>query len=397
MLSVSRLLAGTLTEGDILRYGRSATRGPAHLLHFARDKRPVVVWNVTGRCNLHCVHCYASATDRPFTGELTTTEGLQLLEQLAAFGVPSVLFSGGEPLLRPDLFDLAARARFLGLRTVLSTNGTRIDAETARRIAETGFAYAGISLDGLEGTHDRMRGQPGAFAASVQAFRHLRAAGVRSGLRITLNARNVDDLPAVFDLIEDEGIERCCVYHLAYSGRGGRIARFDLDHARTRAALDLVFDAAERFHARGLTKEILTVDNHADNAYLYFRVRDRQPARAAEVLRMLRWNGGNQSGVAVASVHPTGTVHADQFSWSHSFGNVRERPFGEIWTDTSDPRMAVFKDRAASLPGRCQACSWLSVCNGNLRARAEAATGDFLGLDPACYLTEGERSVPAAP
>lgn len=394
MLSVSRLLNGTISEGDVLRYGRS-TRGPAHLLHFATVKRPVVVWNTTGRCNLHCMHCYANATDQAWPGELTTGEGMALLRQLADFGVPSVLFSGGEPLLRPDLFELASYARELGLRTVLSTNGTLIDRAAAARIAATGFSYVGVSLDGLEGTHDRIRGQKGAFRDSLAAIRHLRGAKVRTGLRFTVHAKNVAEMPQVFDLLESEDIDRCCIYHLAYSGRGGRISSFDLDSRATRQSVDYVFERAERFHRDGIEKEILTVDNHTDNVALYLRVLERNPERASEILQLLQWNGGNQSGVAIASIHPTGTVHADQFSWNYSFGNVRERSFGDIWTDTGDERMHILKDRATHLPERCRTCTWVSVCNGNLRARAEYATGDFLGEDPACYLDEAERVRPA--
>lgn len=390
MLSVSRLLNGTVSEGDALRYGRAHRGAPAHMLHFAEDKRPVVVWNMTRQCNLFCMHCYATASKDPMPGELTTDEGFRLIDQLADFEVPSILFSGGEPLMRRDVFELADYAAQMGLRTVLSTNGTLIDGETAARIKDTGFSYVGISLDGLEGTHDKVRGKKGAFQASIEAIRHLRNAGVRTGLRYTVHAKNLADLPAVLDLIESEGIDRCCFYHLAYSGRGGKISAFDLTADQTREALDLVFDRAEELHRRGLDKEFLTVDNHADSAYLYLRVKEHQPERAREVLGLLRRNGGNQSGVAIASIHPTGTVHADQFSWNYSFGNVRERSFGDIWTDVSDSRMSVLKNRQEHLPERCRRCQWLDICNGNLRARAEYATGDFLGEDPACYLTDSE-------
>jgi Fe-coproporphyrin III synthase len=392
MLSVSRLLNGTVSIGDALRYGRAAPGTPAHMLHFALDKRPVVVWNMTRQCNLFCMHCYASATKDPLPGELSTEEGYRLIDQLADFEVPTILFSGGEPLMRQDLFELAEYATQLGLRAVLSTNGVLIDSETAQRIRETGFSYVGISLDGLEKTHDRVRGKPGAFRDSIEAIRHLRAAGVRTGLRYTIHAKNIHDLPDVFDMIESEAIHRCCVYHLAYAGRGGKISSFDLDAAETRSALDLVFDRVEDFHRRSLDKEVLTVDNHADNVYLYRRIREKDTGRADEVLSLLERNGGNQSGVAIASIHPTGSVHADQFSWNYSFGNVRERSFGEIWTDLSDERMRILKDRRSHLPPQCQECRWVNVCNGNLRARAEYATGDFLGFDPSCYLTEEERT-----
>ncbi|MBA4180146.1 MAG: 12,18-didecarboxysiroheme deacetylase [Anaerolinea sp.] len=390
MLSVSRLLNGSLSEGDVLRYGRSSQRGPAHLLHFSADKKPVVAWNITGQCNLKCMHCYASATSKPFAGELTTAECYKVLDDLAAYKVPSVLFSGGEPLMRPELFEFADYARQLGLRTVLSTNGTLIDSAMALRIREAGFTYAGISLDGTEPTHDRIRGKRGAFAASLEAIRRLREAGVRTGLRFTVHAKNLQDLPAVFDLVEEEEIPRICVYHLGYAGRGGGISSFDLTAEETRAAVDYIFQRCDDFGRRGLDHEVLTVGNHTDNAYLYLAVEKRDPARAGELRQLLEWNGGNQSGIAIASINPRGTVHADQFSWDYSLGNVRERPFGEIWADTAHPRMAILKDRTAHLPGRCRACRFVAMCNGNLRARAEFATGDFLGMDPSCYLTDAE-------
>lgn len=390
MLSVSRLLTGSVTAGDALRYERRSQAMPPHLLHYSADKRPIVVWNLTRRCNLHCAHCYADARGSADVDELTTDEGERLLGQLAAFGVPVVLFSGGEPMMRDDLFQLAATARQLGMRAVLSTNGTLIDAAAASAIREIGFSYVGVSLDGLEPAHDKLRGKAGAFVSTLDGLRRLREAGVRTGLRFAAHRGNADQIDAMFDLIEDEDIPRCCVYHLAYAGRGSRIRGLALDSLETRALMTRIFERTLDFHHRGIEKEILTVDNHADAPFLYFYLRERQPDRAAETLQLLRWNGGNQSGVAIASIDPHGEVHADQFSWDYTFGNVRARHFGEIWTDRSHPRMAVLKDRASSLPPRCRTCQWTGICNGNLRARAEAATGDFLGMDPACYLTDAE-------
>lgn len=395
MLSVSRLLNGTTTEGDVLRYGRSSQQGPAHLLHFSADKKPVVAWNITGQCNLKCMHCYASATSKPFEGELTTAECYKVLDDLAAYHVPSVLFSGGEPLMRPELFEFAEYARKVGLRTVLSSNGTLIDREMAVRVRDAGFTYAGISLDGTERTHDQIRGVRGSFQASLQAIRYLREAGVRTGVRFTVHAKNLSDMEAIFDIVEEEAIPRVCVYHLGYAGRGGRISAFDLTAEETRAAVDYVFARSQDFHRRGLDHEILTVGNHTDNAYLCLAVEKQDPSRAAELVQLLEWNGGNQSGIAIASINPRGTVHADQFSWGYSLGNVRERSFGEIWDDRSHPRMGILKDRASHLPQRCQDCRFVRMCNGNLRARAEYATGDFLGFDPSCYLTDEEIGLAA--
>lgn len=396
MLSVTRLLCGTATPGDALRYGRHSGRLPAHLLHFAEDKKPVVVWNCTRRCDLKCVHCYASAADRDFPGELTTAEGRALIDDLAAFGAPVILFSGGEPLLRPDLFELAGYAKSQGLRAVLSTNGTHIDDATADRIKDIGFSYVGISLDGLEQVHDKVRGVKGAFKASLEGIRRCRDRGIRVGLRYTVHKLNVDELPGIFDLLETENIPRCCFYHLAYAGRGDKLKRFDLEPAETRRAVDYVFERTLDFHQRGLEKDILTVDNHADNAYLFLKLEAMDPVRAAEVYQMLVWNGGNQSGIAIGCVDNEGNVHPDQFSWHVPLGNVRERLFSEIWTDTSNPHLALMKEKPRQIGGRCANCRFFSLCNGNLRVRAHSYHGDWRADDPACYLTDAEID-PALP
>lgn len=396
MLSVSRLLNGTATSADALRYGRESARLPPHLLHFSRDKKPVVVWNATRRCNLHCLHCYSSSRDREYPDELTTDEGKDLLEDLASFGVTTVLFSGGEPLMRPDLFELVQYAHRCGLRCVLSTNGTLIDGAAARRVVDAGFSYAGISFDGIGAAHDVVRGKTGAYDLSLRALRLLRDLGMRVGVRFTVHRYNLVELPAIFSLLEDEGIDRFCMYHLAYAGRGERIQSSDLTPEQTRAAVDYVFGRTEEFFQRGLEKEVLTVDNHADNAFLWMRIKERQPERADEVWQMMSWNGDNQSGVAVASIDPTSGVHADQFSWNYTLGNVRERPFSAIWSPAgggSDPRLAALRRKPRPIKGRCASCRFLPVCNGNLRARAEIYFDDFLAPDPACYLTDEEIGI----
>ena len=390
MIGVSKLLCGTVTPSDALRYGRRSAGSPSHLLQFTADKKPVVVWNSTQACNLACVHCYYTARRQRDPGELTTAEAKAMIDDLAAFGAPVLLFSGGEPLLREDLYELGAYARERGIRTVISTNGTLIDRAAAERIREAGFSYVGISLDGIRATNDRFRGMAGAFDAALAGMRHCTEAGVRTGLRLTLNKHNVADLDAIFDLLEEEQIRRACFYHLVYAGRGRRIQADDLTPAESRAAVDLIFDRTEDLHRRGVDIEILTVDNHADGPYLLRRVQERQPERAADVLQLLRWNGGNASGIGIADVDHLGNVHADQFWQHYFFGNVRERPFSQIWMDTSDPLMAGLKDRKPLLKGRCASCRYLEICNGNFRVRAEAVYGDVWAPDPACYLTDEE-------
>ncbi len=385
MIGISRLYCGTVEPSDPLRYGRKHSGLPS-----SRDGKPVVVWNVGRRCNLRCVHCYSQSRDEEYGGELSREDGLRLLDDLGRFGVPVVLFSGGEPLMRPDLFDLIARARERGMRAVLSTNGTLITPETAARLKEQGLSYVGVSLDGLRETHDRFRGMPGAFDRALEGIRACAAAGVKVGLRFTMNNRNAQDIPGIFDLIRRERIPRVCFYHLVYTGRGSRLIGEDLSHAETRRAVDLIIDRAKALHGGGDSVEVLTVDNHCDGPYLYMRLLRESSARAPGVMDLLKMNGGNNSGQGIGCVSWDGTVHPDQFWRHYSCGNVRERAFGDIWTDPAEPLLSKLRERKRHMRCRCMRCKWLDVCNGNFRARAEAATGDVWGDDPACYFTDEE-------
>jgi 12,18-didecarboxysiroheme deacetylase len=390
MIGISKLYCGTVEPSDVLRYGAAARHMPSHLLQFARDKRPVVVWNCTRRCNLRCVHCYSQSADRDYPGELTTAQAQAMLADLAAFGVPVVLFSGGEPLLRPDVIDLAARAVSLKMRAVLSTNGTLIDPAAARRLAGVGLSYVGISLDGMRDANDRFRGQAGAFDAAIAGVRACQDAGLKVGLRLTLTRHTVADLDAIFDLMIEHRVPRVCFYHLVYTGRGAAMTGDDLDLAATRQAVDRIIDRTAAMHAAGNPVEVLTVDNHADGPYLYLRMLREGGPRAAAVLDLLRMNGGSSSGVGIGCVSWDGSVHPDQF-WRHdALGNVRQRPFSAIWTDTSNPLMARLKDKKAHVGGRCATCRFLDICGGNSRVRAQAVTGDQWAADPACYLTDQE-------
>ncbi|MHC5080447.1 MAG: 12,18-didecarboxysiroheme deacetylase [Planctomycetota bacterium] len=393
MIGISKLYCGSVEPSDVLRYGARGKPLPSHLLQFSAEKKPVVVWNVTRRCNLRCVHCYAHARGRGGRGELTREEGYALIDDLAGFGTPVILFSGGEPLLRKDLFDLLDRAVSRGMRTVVSTNGTLIGEGEADRLASAGVSYVGISLDGLGEVNDRFRGRPGAFEDALSGIRLCRERGIKVGLRFTIHRRNASHVEGIFDLLEREAIPRICFYHLVYAGRGGNLMEEDLDHGETRGIVDRIIDRTADLHRRGKPVEVLTVDNHADGPFLYLRmVREGHP-RAPEVLELLRMNGGNSSGVGIGCVSWDGVVHADQF-WRHlPLGNVRERPFSSIWTDPADPLLRKLKEKKKHVTGRCAACRWLEVCGGNFRVRAEAATGDLWAPDPACYLTDAEIAV----
>jgi radical SAM protein with 4Fe4S-binding SPASM domain len=356
----------------------------------------VVVWNAGRRCNLRCAHCYSGSADRAYPEELTTAEGGALIDDLARFGVPVILFSGGEPLMRPDILELIARARKRGVRSVLSTNGTLITPALARELKRLDLSYAGISLDGLEDTHDRFRGVPGAFRRAMAGLEACREAGIKVGIRFTISRRTREDIPGIFSLVGERRIPRVCFYHLVYAGRGSGLAGEDLGREQTRREVDRIMDLTRELHRAGHAAEVLTVDNHADGVYLYLRLRREDPVRAEQVLALLRMSGGNSSGQGIGCVSWDGSVHADQF-WRHrSFGNVRRRPFSEIWSDLSDPLLAGLRDRKSRLKGRCARCRFLDLCGGNLRVRAEAVTGDVWEPDPACYLTDREIGLEGA-
>ena len=390
MIGISKLYCGAVEPGDVLRYNRESGRLPSHLLQFSRDKKPVVVWNMTRRCNLRCVHCYSSSQNIHYGNELTTAEAKVMIRDLATFGSPVILFSGGEPLMHRGLPELARYAVDQGMRAVISTNGTLITRQKAAVFKEIGLSYVGVSLDGMKVTHDYFRGVEGAFDTAMKGIRTCRDLGIKVGVRFTINRHNVADVPAIFDLLEKENIPRCCFYHLVYSGRGSKLIGEDLSHDQTRALLDLIMDRTKDLFSRGLEKEILTVDNHADGPYLYLRLQKENPGRAAEVLELLKMNEGNSSGNGIACISWDGEIHADQFWRGISFGNVQTRPFSEIWTDTGNELMAKLKDKKPYVTGRCAQCRWLEICAGNFRARSEAVTGDTWAPDPACYLTEEE-------
>ena len=394
MISVTKLLFATEYYGDSLRYTDNA--------HKARNgvregMGPVVVWNSTRTCNLKCRHCYMSSDAKKYQNELTTAEAKQFIDDLADFNVPVLLFSGGEPLIRPDFFELADYAAKKGVRPTLSTNGTLITPEVARKIKDIGVGYVGISLDGLREVNDKFRGKAGAFEAAMNGIKNCVAVDQRVGLRFTINHHNIQELENIFDFIEEENINRVCFYHLVYSGRGNQMMDEDVTAEESRRAMDIIIRRTRDFEERGLKKEILTVDNHCDGVYMYLKaLQEGKDELAQQIKKYIAMNGGNRSGMAFAEVDPLGYVHPDQFTQHHTFGNVRERKFGDIWQDTTNPIMAGLKDRKPLLKGRCSKCKFLDNCNGNFRTRAEARTGDFWESDPSCYLTDEEIGITGA-
>ncbi|MCL4427590.1 MAG: 12,18-didecarboxysiroheme deacetylase [Deltaproteobacteria bacterium] len=391
MIGISKLYCGGVHASDALRYGRMSSKLPSHLLQFSEDKKPVIVWNMTRTCNLNCVHCYSQSKNLQYNNELTLEQGKAFIDDISAFGSPVMLFSGGEPLMHPHFLDLCFYAKSKGMRAVISTNGTLITKELAQELKKVGLSYVGISLDGLESVHDRFRGKKGAFREAIDGINYAKEAGIKVGLRFTINKRNAQEIPGIFKLLEEENIPRVCFYHLVYAGRGTKLMEEDLSHEETRQTVDAILELTKEVYSRDNQKEVLTVDNHADGPYIYLKLlKEGKTEEAANVMSLLKMNGGNSSGVGIGCVSWDGEVYADQFWRHYSFGNVKERNFSEIWTDISNPLMKQLKNKKEYVKGKCKDCKWLDICNGNFRVRSEAKEDDLWAPDPACYLTDEE-------
>lgn len=392
MINCSRLLCGGVTLTEIKRYEngrRQAGAVPRDLVRYTRMPAPLVVWNTTRSCNLACRHCYIGAELLPADDELSTEEAWDFIDDMAEMGVPMLALSGGEPLCRPDVFDLCRHAVSRGINTILSTNGTLITPEMARRIKDAGFSYVGISIDGWQETHDGFRGQEGAFQRATAGIRAVMGVGLRVGVRITVTRLNRQDLDRVLEMAVQEGVPRFAVFQLVYAGRGREMVDWDIERAERRELIGYLVDHALQLHMEGVPTEIITADNYADGVYLYRLVRRIAPERAEEVRALLKMQSGCTAGEKMVNVDYRGEVHPCPY-WQHrSLGNIRRKKFSAIWADRENTFLAQMRDKPAHLRGRCGSCSYNDICGG-CRVRAEMAYGDPLAEDPACYLTEEE-------
>ena len=377
-----------------LNRGKLVTPKPAPVMS---GSGPVVIWNLIRRCNLACKHCYATSADIDFEGELSTDEVYAVMDDLRAYGVSVLILSGGEPLLRPDIFEISHRAKEMGFYVGLSTNGTRITSDNIDSIAGVGYNYVGISLDGMRDTHDYFRRKAGAFDEAMRGIRLCLDIGIKVGLRLTLTQDNAEELPDLLQLMQDEQIDKFYLSHLNYAGRGNRNRDSDLHHRMTRQAMDLLFETCWQDVQAELRREFVTGNNDADGVYLLQWAERHLPEHVDSLRRqLLRW-GGNSSGINIANIDNLGTVHPDTMWWDYSIGNVRERSFSEIWEDRSDPLMAGLKSAKRPLEGRCAECQHLAICGGNSRTRAWQLTGNPWAEDPGCYLTDAEIGVSDMP
>lgn len=392
MIGFTKLLCGTATVSEALKYGGvTPSEVPPELLQFTTEARPITVWNITKRCNLKCKHCYIGAEDKAFEGELKTEEALALVDDLGEMGTPVLLFSGGEPIIRGDFFELGARASDLKIRAVVSTNGTLITPQVAEKMLASGFKYVGVSIDGLPDVHNEFRGVPNSFERSMKGIKNSMDAGLKTGVRFTVSKFNYRDLSSIIDHVVDLGIPRFCMYHLVYAGRGKDIADQDLTNEQNRELVQFLVEKTLELNDNGVEIEIITTDNHADGVYLYNYIKEHDPERGGEVMKLLEMHGGCSAGHKTSNVDPFGNVHPCQF-WSHlTLGNVRDRKFSEIWNDPENGFLKQMRNKPAYLKGRCGICCFNNVCGG-CRIRAETIYGDIWAEDPACYLTQKEIS-----
>lgn len=392
MIGCTKLLCGTATVSDAVKYrGMPSSEIPATMLQFSTESKPLVVWNMSRRCNLHCMHCYIKSEDKDYSGELTTEEAKEFIDDLAEHDIPVLLFSGGEPLLRKDFYELAKYVTDSGIRAVVSTNGTLITKDAAKKMKEAGIEYVGISLDGGPETHNKFRGQANAFEKAIEGIKNAMDEGLRAGVRFTLNQLNFNDLDEVIDIVVKEGIPRFCMYHLVYAGRGKEIEKLDVTKEQSREVIEKLMKKSIELHDAGVDIEIITTDNHADGAYIYNYVLRNEPKRADEVMELLKMHGGCSAGHKFANIDNLGDVHACQF-WGHkTLGNVRERKFSEIWNDPKNEFLKMMREKPKHLKGKCGICKYNEICGG-CRIRAESVTGDLWAEDPQCYLNAKEIS-----
>ncbi len=384
MINISKLYCSQAGQSDELRYSAVDSSGP------------VAVFNCTKRCNLRCMHCYSGSSDVRTGGELTTTEAKKLLAGLANVKAPVVLFSGGEPLLREDLFELLSEAKKAGLRTVLSTNGTQINSDMAKKLAENKVSYIGISIDGDKDFHDSFRQSKGCFGAALDGIKNCSQAGIRTGLRFTITKENAKYVPFIFELATKEGIRRICFYHLIRTGRATNLYGEVPETIQSRQVVDTIIERTSEYVGKGLLDEVLTVGNHCDGPYLLLRMQ-REAEKSKEknekfekACELLRINGGNRIGEKIICISWDGNVYPDQFWRNYSVGSVREKSFPEIWNNKDEPVLNMLRNKNKFADKKCKSCRWFELCKGNYRFLGGDPDEKNWCLEPDCYLADDE-------
>jgi len=345
----------------------------------------IAIWNFTNRCNLSCLHCYSKAT-LDSTDTLTTEDIMATLPKLKANGVKFLIFSGGEPLTRKDIYLIAQRCRELGIVTYLSTNGLYVKHSNAKQILDT-FNYIGISIDGSEEVHDKFRGLKGSFRASMEAVDLLNSYNLtKVGIRFTITKDTYDDLAFIFELAEQHNIPKVYISHLVYSGRGLENLEMDLTKEQRREAVNYILDKAFEYHESGRDIEIVTGNMEMDAILFYDRFIEKYPQHASEMKKRLTAWGGNSAGRKLLNIDSEGNVKPDPF-FPFTIGNILKEDFSDIWTNTPTKMLEKLRVHPRKLGGKCEMCQYLTICNGGSRSRAYAIYDDLWAEDPSCYLT----------
>jgi len=387
MINFTKLLGGQPTVSQAVKDVSKRSRQTASKVSSAL--RPLAVFNITRKCNLDCRHCYLESENRVFKGELTTKEVEKTINSLAKIKVPILLLSGGEPLVRKDIFTIIEYAKKKKLRVGLSSNGTLISKTMAKRLRQSGIDYVGVSIDGNQKQHDTFRGINSAYKKAIRGIINSREAGLKTGIRFTITRFNALSLPDVLELCLREGVERFCMYHLVYSGRGQGLSRLDIDNQRRRKIVDFLVKRALEYNMRKYPLEILTVDNHADGIYIYNFLKKRKTRLANKVLKLLKFHGGCSAASKIVNISPKGEVFACQFWQQDPIGNIRQTDFGRIWQNGNDKLLCQLRRKTDYLKGKCGRCRYKQYCGG-CRVRAYTVYNDIWQEDPCCYLTEKE-------
>lgn len=395
MIDVTKLVSGIDNRPRKLRYELDENK-KARKAHpkGKPDLVPLVEWNTTAYCNLACKHCYYGAVKKRLPGELTFEQGKALIDQLAEMGVPVLVFSGGEPLLREDNLALGSYALSKGIRPIMSSNGTLFTKEKARQVVRAGFKYVGISLDGIGEVNNFFRGGFNAFETALQGIRNLLDSGMSVGIRYAMTKHTIKDLPKIIDLAIDEGVDRLNIFHLIYSGRGKNLTEDDITFEETRKAVDYIYRKAKELAITHPQFQILTAGNYCDAPYMFMKLEKDDPTWAKEAYKLLfskdagRIVKQGDGGPKLISIDHEGNVHPSMFLSSYTFGNVKEQKLEDILRNSKLFEALSYPEE--NMKGRCRKCKWLPVCGGNSRARADAIFGDLWAPDPRCYLTDEE-------